>query len=311
MSNPQDFERFERAFHNTTIDQVWAMRRAIVGPANMPPGEQGDLAKAALAALKAGTAPSPKQLAALELIVRLMRPALLSTNRKIEDLPPEASSFAADWDAFRTGVRPSLYTVGRLDDSVGTGVGTGFLVSDTLLATNTHVVDVLSSGTRELERGQATVRFKSEFNAVPDERPFDVVRVVAVHETMDLALLAVDRVPLGTDRMVLPLAQEPAAKGDAVAVLGYPQNDSARNPMFVTSIFGNRFGVKHVAPGELIDVKASSVYHDCSTLGGNSGSPVVSLKSRRVVAVHRSGSFMFRNDSVPGAVLGAFIQANL
>jgi V8-like Glu-specific endopeptidase len=81
--------------------------------------------------------------------------------------------------------------------------------------------------------------------------------------------------------------------------------------MFVTSIFGNRFGVKHVAPGELIDVKASSVYHDCSTLGGNSGSPVVSLKSRRVVAVHCSGSFMFRNDSVPGAVLGAFIQANL
>jgi len=311
MSTPQDFERFERAFHKMTIDQVWELRRAIVGPANMPPGEQGDLAKAALAALKAGTAPTPKQLAALELIVRLMRPSLLSTNRTIEDLPPEASGFTDDWDDFRAGVRPSLYTVGRLDDGMRKGVGTGFLVSDKLLATNTHVLDVLSSGTRELERGQASVRFKSEFNAVPDERPFDVVKVVAVHETLDLSLLEVDPVPLGNDRKVLPLAPEQATKGDAVVVLGYPQNDSERNPMFVTSIFGNRFGVKRVAPGELIDVKASGVYHDCSTLGGNSGSPVVSLKSRRVVAVHRSGSFMFRNESVPGAGLGAFIQANL
>jgi hypothetical protein len=37
----------------------------------------------------------------------------------------------------------------------------------------------------------------------------------------------------------------------------------------------------------------------------------LSVVSRQVVAVHCSGSFMFRNDSVPGAVLGAFIQANL
>jgi V8-like Glu-specific endopeptidase len=58
-------------------------------------------------------------------------------------------------------------------------------------------------------------------------------------------------------------------------------------------------------------VKASRIDDDCSTLGGNSGSPVVSLKSRQVVAVHRSGSFMFRDDSVPGAGLGTFILANL
>src|SRR5262249_13467547 len=98
MSTPIDFDRFARAFHHVSIDQVWEMRRAIVGPANMPPGEQSDLAKAALAALKAGNVPTPKQYAALELIVRLMRPSLLSTNRAIEDLPPEASNLEG-WDA--------------------------------------------------------------------------------------------------------------------------------------------------------------------------------------------------------------------
>jgi len=311
MSTSHDFERFERAFHKVTIDQVWELRRAIVGPANMPPGEQGNLAKAALAALKAGTTPTPKQLAALELIVRLMRPSLLSKDRTIEDLPPEASGFIDDWDDFRAAVRPSLYTVGRLDDSAGKGIGTGFLVSDKLLVTNTHVLEILSNGTRELERGQATVRFKSEWNVVPDERPFDVVKVIAVHDTLDLSLLEVDPVPLGNDRKVLAVDSAPAAKGDAIVVLGYPQNDSARNPMFVSSIFGNRFGVKRAAPGELIAAKASGVYHDCSTLGGNSGSPVVSLKSRQIVAVHCACSFMFRNESVPGPGLGEFIKPHL
>jgi S1-C subfamily serine protease len=311
MSDDDDFERYERAFHKVTIDEVWELRRAIVGPANMPPGEQGKLAKAALAALKAGKTPSPKQLAALELIVRLMRPSLLSQNRAIEELPPEASGFSDEWDGFRADVRPSLYTIGRLDNDAGRGIGTGFLVSDKILVTNTHVLEILSSGTLKLERGQAFVRFKGEWNVVPDEKAFDVVKVVAVHETLDLSLLEVDAVSLGDDRKVLRVASEPAVKGDAVVVLGYPQNDSERNPMFVSSIFANRFGVKRAAPGELIEVKASGIFHDCSTLGGNSGSPVVSLKSRQIIAVHCAGSFMFRNESVPGVGLDAFIKPHL
>src|SRR5258707_1267314 len=141
MCSSDNLDRFDRAFHRFSIDEIWEMRRAIVGPANMPPGEQAEMAKAALAALKTGkNTPSPKQLAALELIVRFMRPSLLSTNRIIEDLPPEATGIAG-WDEFRTNVRPSLYTVGRVDNSAGEGIGTGFLVSDKLLATNTHVLD--------------------------------------------------------------------------------------------------------------------------------------------------------------------------
>jgi hypothetical protein len=310
MSTPIDFDRFARAFHHVSIDQVWEMRRAIVGPANMPPGEQADLAKAALAALKAGNVPTPKQYAALELIVRLMRPSLLSTNRVIEDLPPEASNLEG-WDAFRTKIRPCLYSVGRVDDGGGTGIGTGFLVSPRLLVTNTHVLDLLSNGTRVLERGQASVRFKREFNAIPDERPVEIVKVIAVHETLDLSLLEVDPVALDADRTVLPMAPADAAQGDTIVVLGYPQNDSARNPLFVSSIFGNRFGVKRAAPGEVIAAESSRFYHDCSTLGGNSGSPVVSLKTGELVGVHRSGDFMYRNESVPGTALGPFVQAHV
>jgi hypothetical protein len=88
-------------------------------------------------------------------------------------------------------------------------------------------------------------------------------------------------------------------------------NDSGRNPLFVSSIFGNRFGVKRAAPGEVIDPGGQGFHHDCSTLGGNSGSPVVSLKTGQVVGVHRAGEFMYRNESVAGTGLGAFVRANV
>src|SRR5262245_47928637 len=301
-------QRAERAFAAVTVHEAYQSRRAIVGPTNMPPGAQANLAQQALQTLRTGGVPSPKQLAALELMVRLMRPSLLSAGATLEDLPPEAAGTFPGWNDFRGRVKPSLYTVGRVDGAGGDGVGTGFLVSATLLVTNAHVLDVLSNGTRVLERGQASVRFKREFNVVPDEAAFAVVRVVEVHATLDLALLEVDPVPLSDTRKPLAVAAADAAVGDPVAVLGYPLNDSERNPLFIAGIFGNRFGVKRGAPGEVVRATTGAIFHDASTLGGNSGSPVVSMRTGEVVGVHRVGQFMFRNESVPGSQLGAFVQ---
>ena len=294
-----------------SIQEAWESRRAIVVPANFPPGEQADLAGQALATLRGGGIPTPKQLAALELLVRdSMRPSLLSTDRVLEAMPPESAPTFPDWDAFRDRVRPALYTIGRVDGG-GDGVGTGFLVSSTLLVTNVHVLDDLSNCTRVLERGQASVRFKREFNAIPDEAPVEIVEVAAVHATLDLALLRVDPITLAVDRRPLEVAPTDAATGDRVVVIGYPFNDTQRNPLFVPAVFGNRFGVKRAAPGEVVRVAEKVLFHDCSTLGGNSGSPVVSMETGQVVGVHRVGHFMYRNESVPGSDLGAFVRAHV
>jgi endonuclease G len=59
----------------------------------------------------------------------------------------------------------------------------------------------------------------------------------------------------------------------------------------------------------VIGTGTSSLYHDCSTLGGNSGSPVLSLADASVVALHRDGYFTYRNEAVDGASLGAFVDA--
>jgi V8-like Glu-specific endopeptidase len=310
MSDRLDnYDRYKRAFDQRSIEQVWTARRAIVGAKNMPPGEQPDLAKAALDALDRKKLPTPKQLAALELMVRLMRPSVLSISGLLEDLPDEAAALG-DWNGFREAIRPSLYTIGRVDNATGEGIGSGFLASPRLFVTNTHVLEMLSNGTRLLERGQATIRLRHEYDS-KDEPPIDVVKVVAVHPKLDMTILEVDPVPLGADRVLLSFAENDAVKGNAVVVLGYPLDDSDRNPLFVSSIFEGRFAVKRAAPGEVIDTTADQLFHDCSTLGGNSGSPVICLRSCKIVGIHQSGDFMFRNESVQRHHLWSFVQDHL
>ena len=43
----------------------------------------------------------------------------------------------------------------------------------------------------------------------------------------------------------------------------------------------------------------SAIEHDCSTLGGNSGSPVVDLETHQVIGLHFGGRFGVRNYAVP------------
>jgi endonuclease G len=95
-----------------------------------------------------------------------------------------------------------------------------------------------------------------------------------------------------------------------VAAVGYPAKDGDRNPMFVGAVFGATFGVKRAAIGEIRDgTRSPDVYHDCSTLGGNSGSPVFSLESGKAVAIHAAGTFMYRNDAIDGDHLSPFVNA--
>src|SRR5262249_56779824 len=82
-----------------------------------------------------------------------------------------------------------------------------------------------------------------------------------------------------------------ADAGTPVATIGYPAEDP-RNPYFVGLLFGASLGVKRVAPGEVTEARGSKLFHDCTTLGGNSGSPVLALDDGGLVGVHTDGFFL-------------------
>ena len=71
---------------------------------------------------------------------------------------------------------------------------------------------------------------------------------------------------------------------------------------------GRSFALKRLAPGEFIGTKRGALFHDCSTLGGNSGSPLVDMTTGAVVGLHRDGSFLARNEAVGIEARGDFVR---
>jgi hypothetical protein len=301
--------RVVRTFGDKPPEAALSRVRAIVGPANFPSTEEGKLAAAAMDKLKNPEAdkPTPRELAALELMMRMMRPAPKYEDGKLEDLSePEFVDTFKTWDAFRTLLDPLKGSIGRVDTGSGSPAGTGFLVGEEVLITNRHVLDVLSRGTRVLQPGQGTISFQAELHPTTPEAPVPIDGVIAFDNALDIALLRVKP----SKRLPLTIATSTPTVEDQVAAVGHPFDDPVNNPLFTRTIFGNSWGVKRVAPGEVTANGSSILGHDCSTLGGNSGSPLLSMKSAEVVGLHFGGAFLWRNEAVDCTHLKAFVAAH-
>ena len=304
--------RAARALGEHRVGEAVAKVKAIIGPQNIPDSEP--LAQAALDKLQSGEVPTAEELTALEVVVRLLRPVVLSHQGQLDDLPesPGHSLHPQElkdlWSGFRARVAPLLYSIGRIDLTAGNQhVGTGFLVADGLVATNRHVLGVLTLGSEALAPGTARIVFKQESGATnPPDQMVEIEGVAAIHPTLDMVLLMVKK--LG--RPILQVEAELAVDGVRVATVGYPAKDPKNNPLFLAGVFQNKFGFKSAALGEVLDgTESPSLFHDCSTTQGNSGSPIFSLATGRVAGIHRAGFFMYRNEAVDAIQLRQFIQS--
>jgi S1-C subfamily serine protease len=229
------------------------------------------------------------------IIVTVGRPAILIENGKF--LPPPAP-----WEILeskRKDIEDLLPCVGRIEVTGHPAfdwLGTGFLVAPKVLMTNRHVVREfayrVSAGKWEIDPGLAvSVDFGEEFASVTEVNE-SVSRVIGAHTVRDAALLFLESDTIGSDSLLLNKSSVLEAD-DQVYVVGYPGADSRRNdPTDVQSIFQNIFGVKRLQPGFLLGRDDSgNLLHDCSTLGGNSGSCLVSLTTGVVVGLHAGGRY--------------------
>jgi S1-C subfamily serine protease len=280
----------------------------------MPDTAEGRLAVDGLTALRNGEEPTPAQLSAIQLLLRLTRPAPLVHRGRPDDMPSgEHVRVFPSWPVFQASVT-CLPFVGRIDRASpgkldSTAIGTGILIAPRLFLTNRHVLQQLSRGTERLEEGQGVVRFRWEEGAFDDD--FCIIAgVAAVHATADLALLRLAADPPRIPEMFPAVDTGGAAPNDDVVAAGYPVDDPLRNPLFLRNIFGTTFGVLRVAPGQCTATFAGGFHHDCTTLGGNSGSPMLSLASGRVIGLHASGGFLWKNEAVAGATIAEFLAAH-
>jgi hypothetical protein len=94
-----------------------------------------------------------------------------------------------------------------------------------------------------------------------------------------------------------------------VATIGYPaRDDRVPDQALVKRLFGDVYDKKRLAPGEIMTFSADEIEHDCSTLGGNSGSVVVNLTTGEAVGLHFAGLFAQANFAVPAPLLASLLK---
>jgi hypothetical protein len=94
-------------------------------------------------------------------------------------------------------------------------------------------------------------------------------------------------------------------------VIGYPARAPASiipNQQWMDQIYNNTYDVKRIAPGLAGGLSRGWATHDCTTLGGNSGSVVVDMNKGEAVALHFAGLYMIENYAVPASTIRNYLK---
>jgi len=193
-------------------------------------------------------------------------------------------------------------------------IGTGWLVAANVIVTNRHVAAEFG------RRDGTTFVFRPGLTGDPMRASIDLLEEIGREESLTFALESILHIEEsdGPDLAFLRIAESSAESSrspielaptsqpdDFVAVIGYPARDSRVPDLaLMDRIFGDVYDKKRLAPGQLVGPADGTVRHDCSTLGGNSGSVVLSLDTGRAVGLHFAGRFLEANFAVPSAIVG-------
>ena len=211
--------------------------------------------------------------------------------------------------------------VGRINVTGRPGVpyvGTGWLVEKDTIVTNRHVAREFGQRGRDrfmFKKGSGSpsgvsIDFLEEVGR-PERLSFPIVEILHIEDDdgPDFAFLRVGESRGQALAPPIPLSVSPPHAAQQVAVIGYPARDSrAPDEQLVQSIFGDVFDKKRLAPGQVTEAKTDVLLHDCSTLGGNSGSVVLDLGTGHAVGLHFAGRFLETNYAVPMTVVAERLE---
>ncbi|MET0710307.1 MAG: phospholipase D-like domain-containing protein [Tardiphaga sp.] len=253
--------------------------------------------------------PAPEEAAASERVIMASvgaRPVarIFNNQATTEFLGPANAAWAKVISDAKPLIDKAIPAVGRieLNNSDYPWAGTGWLIQPGIIVTNRHVAELFAKVDRPTSRlvfrpglssglVSADIDFLEEENRLDSaEHPITSILWMAPPDEADVAFLQVSR----ASGLALPPPIELAAgvePGDTIVAIGYPARDpSIPDQETVIRIFGpDVYDKKRLSPGKVMTVKGDVIKHDCSTLGGNSGSLLLELKTGRAVGIHRAG----------------------
>ncbi len=260
-------------------------------------------------------------------VVPFARPVMVIRDNKVtaEFVGPDSQVWANRVTEAQGTLDKIIPAIGRVEVNNNPDylwVGTGWLVAEDILVTNRHVARefarhspggfVFRSG---LNGGLQIPRvdFLEEYGSAQSlEFTIDSVLWIAKPSEPDVAFLHVRKSRFGPS-LPPPIAlEESVIEDEFVATIGYPAKDSrVPDQDLVRRVFGDVYEKKRLAPGQVGLVQEDDLEHDCSTLGGNSGSPVVKLANGKAVGLHFSGVFLKANYAVPAPRIAELLRKAL
>lgn len=255
------------------------------------------------------------------IVERFGRPSLPVKNGTFEI--PSADTWKARLFPTQSRLDKAIRSVGRLEliNHSYSWAGTAWIIAEGVAVTNRHVADLFAQKSggggfafRHNPLGEsfgAKIDFKEE-HLQPEALEIEIAEILYVAENIDgypdLAFLRLKR---GDSQFLpppIPLFDHEPSPGQTIAVIGYPAYDDRNNASDMTRIFGDVYGVKRFAPGEILDAYEGGFTHDCTTLGGNSGSAVIDVKTGAAVGLHFAGEYLQANFAVSALRLKEFLN---
>ncbi len=199
-----------------------------------------------------------------------------------------------------------IQSVGRIEIKGGDSdfIGTGWRIKNTnIIVTNRHVADEFA------ERKESEFVFKQDWmgdsynvridfkeeHTTNKEYEFEITKIEywAKERDLDIALLRVDQENYKEELLPegLELSYEIPNLKEEIYVVGYPACNKPHHQKLKNKYFNGVIGKKQFAPGYFSQTGTSKyIYrHDCTTWGGNSGSPVIDFKTGKVLGIHYAG----------------------
>ncbi|AFM25138.1 trypsin-like serine peptidase [Desulfomonile tiedjei] len=255
----------------------------------------------------------------LEQIVLLVGRPVLKIRHGTYELPL-SSEWNSKLEANRPTIEKAISSVGRIElreHPRYQWLGTGWFVAENIIVTNRHIAEEFSVRNGEdfvFRRNfrnremKAWIDMREEYN-LPDQIELDISKILYVsNNDYDIALL---QVVIDSDEKLTPieLADKAPKNGTDVVVIGYPAKDSRSDFEEMERIFGSIYDVKRLAPGKIsLSDQDSILKHDCSTLGGNSGSVVLDINSGKAVGLHFGGIYLEGNWAVSSSKVAEILK---
>jgi len=223
----------------------------------------------------------------------------------------------------------AIAAVGRVD-IIGSPsmswLGTAFVVGPELLLASGLNLFLHKEGDRYIfnQGVSLVIDFGREKNQTQSYKA-PVEEIVHFVQNWDIGLLRA-KIPESVQPLILSTFGAEAYKGREAILIGYPAFDPRSDSVLIDTLFRREFDIKRLMPGRVLRVvdyrsglasdgsKRRALEHDCTSLGGCSGAPLIDLETGHVLGIHFAGQFLKTNYAVPSTDLLAvpdFVQAGV